>query len=245
MLLAEKGTNEGIGNNMKTCSRCGETKPKEIFTRYNVCKKCAKEYLKQWCIKNADRIKKKQQKKYILHKEEYNKNHARYYELNKEKIKQKVKEYRIINYDKILLSDKKRRQTPEHKQKWYKEYKKERFSNNMRFRLNHLLSASIRVSLRKGKQGLHWEKLVGYTLDALIKHLEKQFKDGMSWDNAGKWHIDHVVPISAFNFETAEDLDFQRCWGLSNLRPMWAEENLKKHAKLSKPFQPALAIGMR
>jgi len=47
-----------------------------------------------------------------------------------------------------------------------------------------------------------------------------------------------------FNFSSPDDLDFKRCWDLKNLRPMWGTDNIKKGAKLSKPFQPALAIAV-
>lgn len=104
------------------------------------------------------------------------------------------------------------------------------------------MSYGIYSGLFKNKKGLHWETLVPYTISELIKHLEKQFKPGMSWDNYGKWHIDHKVPKSKFNFSKPEHSDFQRCWALSNLQPMWARENLLKGAKLTKPFQPSLKI---
>ena len=33
----------------------------------------------------------------------------------------------------------------------------------------------------------------------LKEHIEKQFVDGMSWDNWGEWHIDHIKPVSKFD----------------------------------------------
>ncbi len=65
----------------------------------------------------------------------------------------------------------------------------------------------------------------------------------MTWDNYGKWHIDHTIPISVFNFNRYTDIDFKRCWSLKNLSPMWAKENLVKHNKINEPFQPFLAMG--
>ena len=52
-----------------------------------------------------------------------------------------------------------------------------------------------------------------------------------------------IIPKSAFNFETAEDADFKKCWALENLQPLWAKDNLRKSNKIHKPFQPSLAIG--
>jgi len=108
--------------------------------------------------------------------------------------------------------------------------------------LSHHISVAMRQSLKFGKQGRKWESLVGYNLNQLKRHLEKRFLPGMSWKNRSEWHIDHRMPISAFNYEKPEDLDFKRCWELKNLRPLWKHDNLVKHAKIDKPFQPALLI---
>jgi hypothetical protein len=96
------------------------------------------------------------------------------------------------------------------------------------FVLNCRISRSIRDSFRR-KNGRHWELLVGFTLDELKTHLESQFHDGMSWDNMGQWHIDHLLPVSMFKFESETDPEFQMCWDLSNLRPLWAADNIRKH----------------
>jgi len=78
----------------------------------------------------------------------------------------------------------------------------------------------------------HPEKLVGYTLENLTKHLEKQFDDKMSWDNYGSyWHIDHIKPKSLFNYTSEIDKEFKECWGLNNLQPLEAKANLIKHNK--------------
>lgn len=110
-------------------------------------------------------------------------------------------------------------------------------------KLRACISRDISKSLRGRKGGKHWESIVGYTLHQLINHLEKQFKPGMTWENYGTvWHIDHKIPVSVFNFKTYDDIDFQRCWELKNLQPMFAFENKSKGNKLSKPFQPSLAF---
>jgi 5-methylcytosine-specific restriction endonuclease McrA len=66
----------------------------------------------------------------------------------------------------------------------------------------------------------------------------------MTWGNYGRhgWHIDHRIPISAFNFKAPTDIDFKKCWALSNLQPLWSHENQKKYNKLLKPFQPSLNL---
>lgn len=86
----------------------------------------------------------------------------------------------------------------------------------------------VRNGLKGGKAGRSWKALVGYTLDDLAAHLERQFLPKMTWANMGRWHIDHILPRSMFTYETAEDEGFKACWALSNLRPLWGRDNLKK-----------------
>jgi hypothetical protein len=107
-------------------------------------------------------------------------------------------------------------------------------------RLNRLVSNNIRVSLHGLKDNNHWEDLVGYTLKDLMKHLECKFKLGMTWENYGKWHIDHIIPKSVFQFNSPDDIDFKRCWALKNLQPLWHWENESKGAKVKDGFQPSL-----
>ena len=110
------------------------------------------------------------------------------------------------------------------------------------FRLNLNISRAIHKSLRGRKGGCPWEVLVSYTLADLMAHLQARFLPGMTWENIGQWHIDHIIPVSAFNFERAEDVDFKRCWALSNLQPLWESDNLSKGARLKAPFQPSLKL---
>jgi hypothetical protein len=102
---------------------------------------------------------------------------------------------------------------------------------SVRQRINESMGAMVYQALKENKKGRKWESFVGYTLDDLMKHLENQFKDGMSWDNKGEWHIDHIIPRSHFHFTSPEDSEFKECWALTNLQPLWAEDNLRKAYK--------------
>lgn len=111
---------------------------------------------------------------------------------------------------------------------------RERRLNDPKFVIDDRMSVNIRLSLRGNKAGRKWEDLVGYTLSDLMIHLEKQFVKGMGWANIGEWHIDHITPKSSFKYSDVADQAFAACWALANLRPLWAEDNLKKHAKIQK-----------
>ena len=84
------------------------------------------------------------------------------------------------------------------------------------------------------KQGNSCFDIVGYTIDDLIRHLESQFTEGMTWENYGinGWEIDHIVPDAHFKYNSIHDKDFHQCWSLDNLRPMWAVDNRSKKDNL-------------
>ncbi len=62
-----------------------------------------------------------------------------------------------------------------------------------------------------------------------MSHIESMFEPGMSWDNWGEWHIDHIRPLASFDLENAERLA-EACH-YTNLRPLWKVDNLRKGAK--------------
>ena len=72
---------------------------------------------------------------------------------------------------------------------------------------------------------------VGCSISFLKKHLEKNFKTGMSWNNKHLWHIDHIKPTALFRFKSIQDKEFLECWHYSNLQPLWATENLAKSSE--------------
>lgn len=120
--------------------------------------------------------------------------------------------------------------------------KKERTPEETGMRkLNLRISALMGYLLKGNKNGCKWESLVNYTLDDLKSHLESKFKDGMTWENIGEWHIDHIKPRSLFNFSKPEDAEFLECWGINNLQPLWAIENLQKGCKYTQSSTSRLA----
>ena len=109
-------------------------------------------------------------------------------------------------------------------------YKK--WHNVPRQRLRQNIATQIRIRLRKRllpktKQTF---EMLAFTLDELVMHIESLFLPGMTWDNYGQWHIDHVIPDSSFDYSDEEQ--FAKCWTLENLQPLWARDNLVKCAKV-------------
>ncbi len=188
-------------------------------------KKKLREYRKQWdkiyYKKNKDKISEHNKKKYEENKDKLKKRSKKYYKENKDRLKERILE----RHKKWLIEN------PE----YMKEYQKERKKNDPQFRLKCYFSTSIWYALKKkgsSKKGYSWEKIVGYTTKELMVHLENQFTEGMTWDTYGKWHIDHIIPQSAFHFTSYEDDEFQECWALNNLQPLWSQDNLIKSNKI-------------
>lgn len=177
------------------------------------------------------------------------------YRANRERELAYAKQYRAENRDKVLAANKRWKENNPEKvkgdwDKWYAEHGKEWGAARRsvpRNRIDCSMSRGIYGAIRDKKAGRRWETLVGYSLDQLMAHLEKRFTPGMTWENYGNggWHIDHIIPKAVFNYTAPEHEDFKRCWALKNLQPLWEPDNLSKHAKLTKQFQPTLALEMQ
>jgi hypothetical protein len=111
----------------------------------------------------------------------------------------------------------------------------------------HVRTANLmRVSLKRNKGGQTVESVLGYTCSDLKNWLHKTMPNGCTWVDfiSGGLHIDHIIPVTAFNFTSPEDIDFKRCWALSNLRLLPARENIIKSNHLDRPFQPSLGLAV-
>ena len=81
----------------------------------------------------------------------------------------------------------------------------------------------------KGNKELHSQEYLGCSIEEFKKHIESQFEEGMTWQNHGEWHIDHITPLKyKENGEepTIEQTIERLHW--SNTQPLWASENISK-----------------
>lgn len=97
--------------------------------------------------------------------------------------------------------------------------------------IHNTVGGALRHQIKAMKGKSKTFDILGYTLSDLMLHLERQFLKGMTWQNFGEWHIDHVLPLSSFSITGLDDPELRVVWGLPNLRPLWAVDNLKKRAK--------------
>jgi len=195
----------------KICSKC---KCEKDFCEFgkDSSRKNGLSYLCKIClIEKSKTYKEKNKEKVLISYSNYRKN-------NKEKMKLSRYEYRSKNKDKIKIyrtyySDKRR-----------KESNVVRVSENIRRRINIFLNSKKLIKNNKTFE------IVGCSPKLLKEHIEKQFKEGMSWDNYGLygWHIDHIIPLSLA--KTEEEV-YKLCH-YTNLQPLWAKENLSKSNKI-------------
>jgi 5-methylcytosine-specific restriction endonuclease McrA len=107
-----------------------------------------------------------------------------------------------------------------------------------RWRLSDSVSRRIRMDIGEKKNRTAWWNLVGYTVDDLTAHLERQFMPGMSWENYGEvWNIDHRIPLAFFEFETPQCAGFKLAWNIKNLQPLLKSDNAAKGDRLPPPDQ--------
>ena len=203
---------------MKICKRCSTLKE---LSEFNVnlklksglgsnCYSCRKEINKKY---NDDSIEKRKQ----------------YYLDNKELKKQYAKEYRLSNSDKI------KQYIKNNKSKFYKRkvaLDKQRRIDDPLYRFNKNTRSLIYKSFKKCndsfKKNDNTENILGCSIKEFQLYLQNKFTYGMSLDNYGKWHIDHIIPISSAKIEE----DVIKLNHYTNLQPLWAEDNWKKGTKI-------------
>lgn len=95
-----------------------------------------------------------------------------------------------------------------------------------RERVRCLIKECIKKSGSKKKS--RTSEILGCSTVFFKEHIERQFLKGMSWDNMGEWHIDHIIPISSAATEE-EVIELNH---YTNLRPLWAADNIRKSNKL-------------
>ena len=141
----------------------------------------------------------------------------KYYDSNKETEVKKRSEYKKENHDKINESRRK--------------YRKEKYQNDIDFKLKTNIRSRFSKCLKKNKTNSTFH-YIECSIDYLKNWLKYNFKENMSWENYGsKWHIDHIIPCSSFDF-TVED-NINKCFHWSNLAPLDALENIKKSDKIN------------
>ena len=136
-----------------------------------------------------------------------------------------------------LNAEKNRKENPEYMSKLrsspvFKEHQRNRRRTDIEHKIKLTLRDIVRRFFRMSGTRKHDKtlSLVGYSFDDFKQHIESLFVDGMSWENHGEWHVDHILPVSYM--VTNGITDPKQINALINLQPLWAKDNMKKSAKL-------------
>lgn len=190
------------------CAKCKVIKENTFFGKSGTSASGFKSYCKECRRKESSR------KEYL----------KQWRENNRELKAQLDREYRLKNPDKIKAS----RSTEQYRKRKAETDKQYRLrcanipSKKMAWRLRSMISSAVK------NKNFKTFKLLGYTSNDLVKHLEGLFTNGMTWDNYGKngWHIDHKKPLVLFDLEDQNQI--KEAFSLENLQPLWGSENCSK-----------------
>lgn len=218
-------------------------KQKEYARNYY---KLNKENRKSYRLENKDKIRKQRKEYRTLNKDTIKESRKEYDLLNKDKKKEYQKKYDVANKDKI--KERKRKynlknndKVRKHQKEYYlknkdkirkhqKEYKNNREKTDPIFKFKRNLRNLIRNSITRygfTKKSKTF-KIVGCSFEEAILHFQNRFTDGMTLANHGEWHIDHIIPLSTASTEE----EVIKLNHISNLQPLWADDNLSKSDKL-------------
>ena len=167
------------------------------------CKICEAERVRIYASENKGSIKVSQKAKYQKYKEKYD---AR----RKEWIKENLESHR----------------------EYHRVYSADRYNNDINFRLANVLRSRVLSAVKSGggEKAEKTMELLGCSVQHVRDHLASQFTEGMTWENQGEWHVDHIRPCASFNLEDPEEQ--KRCFHWTNLQPLWAKDNITKGDRL-------------
>lgn len=204
----------------KICGGCQARKPLHAFNRckrasmgvHNHCRDCQKKFKRRWYLVNAEA------------------------ERFKSSIRGKTAAARVANKlryerhkDRILEKNRTRRRQPSIRTR-QNQTSRLKLESNPCFKLAVYMRVRTRKALKGIQKSARTMQLLGCDIDTLKKHLESQFKPGMSWDNYcyTGWHVDHIKPCAKFDLsDPAQQL---ACFSFRNLQPLWHKDNIRKGA---------------
>ena len=218
----------------KKCSKCGEIKNLETEFSKNkkfkdgyqyICKECAKKRSKQWRQDNKEHVKeykaqwKQNNPEYhaqwnVDNKEHVKEYNAQYYQNNKEYAKEYSAQYYQNNREHL------------------NQYQNEKYHSDPLYRMRRNIGNRTNQAFKAKswhKNG-GTEELLGCDWKTAFNHIQSKFKDGMSWDNKGEWHIDHIVPLDC----ARDEEEMKKLCHYTNLQPLWATPNMSKSNKVLK-----------
>jgi hypothetical protein len=239
---------------MKYCKKCDSQKDFCFFGKNKnnkdglsiYCKECEKNRHKEYRENNRSKVNESSKKWRKNNPEKYKITIENYLEKNphmtsKERVKEyrkndefveKQRKYRKEYYEKNIEIEREKRkkyynENKEIERKNHNEWKKNRLKNDGFFRMKTRLRDRIRDYMYGKVISKRTKNIVGLEYDEFKNYISSMFEVGMTWDNYGSWHLDHIIPLcSAKNEDEIYKLNHY-----TNLQPLWAEDNIRKNRK--------------
>ena len=217
---------ERLKKNKQTARRRAEN-PEKVRAENAKCRAKNPEKVKaenaKWRAENPEKAKESNARWYAENPEKVRAENAKWRAENPEKAKQDSAKWRAENPEKKKALDAKwRAENPEKVKKTNAKWRAKdpliRLQQNMRSSCSRVVK-----QLSLGKKPTSTFKWIGCSPEELKSHLEYLFTEGMTWENYGEWHVDHIRPVCSFFPEEWEQVNHY-----TNLRPLWAEDNLTK-----------------
>lgn len=179
-----------------------------------------------------------------------------YRQANRDELNRRCRERRAANLDAFRAKERARVKTPEQRaaavektrkwqeenrdrhREWSRNRRKVRLASDPEFKAAIAMRRRFDMALRNQVYD-GWNirsgesvRLLGCTMAEFVAYIESLWSDGMTWENWTRdgWHIDHIIPLSAFDLSDEEQV--KAACHYTNLRPLWAKDNLRKGAKV-------------
>ena len=200
-------------------------KKKQYFKEYHLKNRERRlQYNKEWRLKNRERR--------LQYKKEWylnNKNYCKEWHINnRERRLQYNKEYNLKNKEKRKQW---RLNNKEKSKKYQNKYYKKKIKIDPNYKLIKNMRTRIWFALKRKYKSKSTIKLLGCSIEECWQHLESKFQPGMTKENYGQWHVDHIRPCVSFNLTDPEQQKI--CFHYTNLQPLWAADNIRKKDKIN------------
>lgn len=239
---------------MKICKRCSLDKEINEFGNNKnnkdgkslYCISCELNRAKKYREKNREKVNKSAKKWRDENPEKYQETIKKYLEKNPQMTsKERLKKYRENDECRLKLSEKRKewyqnnieKEREKRKKYYYENKKKERkkndewrkkkLKNDGFFRMKRRLRERIRDYMKGKTIGKKTKEIVGLEYEEFKTYISDKFTKGMTWENYGEWHLDHIIPL----FEAKNEEELLKLNHYTNLQPLWDEDNLKKNRK--------------